>query len=394
MTVLNWIQFAAACAVAAFAAFLLTRFVNFMLVTGYSMMSTRVAMSFAVLVRQDYRKQFLIPDLRLSCRTFGVRFSIPGKKLNAMAFNGFRASRGIALFGAYSAFLLPIAAFVVSTLMAAPFVREAYESEFQKLGDRNPFYSAIALYVFAVAWWPLEVKRVRSLMSGVGHQRAFYEYCKCVAMCLYALEGETSPLGIDRRVHAAGRALTRFGESELRKGGSARQSELFEHTVRVKAALDECAGRVLKEGKNALPRLMVMLMKLLERLSEGRLLGLLDESELPAYCPPSAAELEEETRKSDGRIVLWGATAAAVAAGVMISLGVPTGAVVPAALIFLMGPAALWGSKKVGTPRELMDSMRQGVSQPQDPQQPVSAPQSGTTPAQSANLPPSRTLSP
>ncbi|MEU0646146.1 hypothetical protein [Streptomyces umbrinus] len=394
MTILDWIQFAAACVVLALTSFLLTRFANFVLVLSFPVTTRRIAESFAILARQNYEKQFLIPDLRLSCRTFGVRFSISGKKLNAMALDGFKVARGVPLFGAVSAFFLPIAAFAVSTSLAAPFVREAYESEFHNLGDRTPFYTAILLYVFAVMWWPLEIKRVRGVVSAAGDQRAFYECCRCVAMCLYALEGVTLPLWIDRRIHLTGRALMRFGESEVRKGGTVRQKELFEHAVRVKLALDEHAGKVLREGNIALPGLVAVLMKILERLSEGRLLCLLDENELPAYSPPSAAELEEEVRKGDGRIVLWGATAAAVAAGVMISLGVPVGAVVPAALIFLMGPATLWGSKKLGNPRELLDAMRQGVSQPQDPQQPAGVALSGAPSAPSTNLPPARTPNP
>ena len=351
-------------------------------------------MSFAILARRDYEKQYLIPDLRLSCRTFGVRFSISGKKLNAMALDGFKVARGIPLFGTLSAFLLPIVAFIVSTSLAAPFVREAYESEFHRLGDRSSFYVAISFYVFAAMWWPLELKRIRSVVSEAGHQRAFYECCSCVAMCLYSLEGISSPLRIDRRIHATGRVLIRFGESEVRKGGVARQKELFEHAVRVKSALDEYAGKVLKEGNVALPGLVAMLMKILERLSEGRLLCLLDENELPAYAPPSEAELEEETRKSDGRIVLLGATAAAVAAGFMITLGVPAGAVVPAALIFLIGPAALWGSKKIGNPREFLDSMRQGVGQPQDSQQPAGLALPDNSSAPNVSLPSTRTPSP
>ncbi|KAB1978619.1 hypothetical protein [Streptomyces triticiradicis] len=394
MTLLNWIQFTAACVVAALVSFLLTKFANLVLVLSYPEMSKRIATSFSALTRKEYVREHIIPDLRLSCRTFGVRFSIPGKKLNDMALEGYKASRGIPLFGGVSAFLLPIVAFVISTSLAAPFVREAYESEFHKLSDRNPFYVAIALYVFAVMWWPLELRRVRGVMSEAGDQRAFYECCRSVAMCLYVLEGSSQLLWVDRSVHASGRMLIRFGESEIRKGGITRQKELFEHAVRVKAALDECAGKALKEGNVALPELVAMLMKILERLSEGRLLCLLDESELPVYSPPSVAELEEETRKNDGRIVLWGATAAAVAAVAMISLGVPAGAVVPAALIFLMGPATLWGSKKIGNPRELLDAMRQGVSQPQDPQPSPGSASMSTLPSPGANAPSARTPGP
>ncbi len=234
----------------------------------------------------------------------------------------------------------------------------------------------------------MELRRVRVRMAAVGHRRAFFECCRCVVVCLEVRERQSSIITVDRRVHQIGRALIRFSESEIRKGASSRQGEIFEHTVRVKMALDECAGRVLKEGESAMPALVAMLMKILERLSSGRLLGLLDEDELPAYVPPSPVELEDEVNKGDRRIVLWGALFAAIAAGVMISLGVPAAAVVPAALIFLMGPAVLWGSKKIGIPGELMDSMRQGVMQPQEPQQSVVV--NGNPPASGGNVPSTR----
>ncbi|WP_143676475.1 hypothetical protein [Streptomyces sp. TLI_146] len=309
-----------------------------------------------------------------------------------MALDGYWMSELVPLAGIVSAFLLPISAFVWSTHSAVPFVREAYEAHFHRLADRESFYTAIALYVFAILWWPLELKRVRSFLAAVGHRRAFYECCKCVVLCLDVQEQRSSILLVDRGVYRIGRTLIQFSKSETRRGGTARQRELFEHAVRVELALDECVGRVLKEGVSELPNLVAMLMRILERLAAGRLLALLDDNQLPVYTPPSAEELEEETTKGDRRIVLWGATAAAAAAGVTISLGVPVGAVVPAALIFLMGPAVLWGSKKIGNPKDLMDAMRQGVTQPQESQGSAAAPD--VTPASGGNVPPTRTSNP
>lgn len=376
----------------ALGSFVLTKLINAVLSSGHQLPSRPEIRPYQPGSLRWVGRGNLIPDLRLSCRTFGVRFSISGRKLNSMASDGFWNQQVVPLLGSVSV-MLPVVAFAVSTQVAAPFVRESYEAEFHVLGDRNPFYVAIALYVFAIMWWPLELRRVRAFVASVGHRRAFYECCRCVVLCLDVREGRSTIISVDRRVHQIGRALIRFGESEARKGGASRQNQLFEHAVRVKAALDECAGRALKEGESALPDLVAMLMKILERLSAGRLLGMLDENELPAFVPPSAEELEGEADKGDRRIVLWGAAAAAVVAGVMISLGVPAGAVVPAALIFLMGPAVLWGSKKIGNPRELMDSMRQGVAQPQEPQQSVVV--NGATPtAPGGSLPPARTPGP
>ncbi|MGW6905598.1 hypothetical protein [Streptomyces sp. NPDC054940] len=393
MTFLNWLQFAAACTVVTIGSFALTKTVSATFSAAQQAPSKRPYFPiYPRGVRAGFRQKSLVSDLRLSCRTFRVRFSISGAKLNAMALDGFWMSEMVPLAGTVTTFLLPIFAFMWSTLAAAPFVREAYEAEFHELADRDSFYIAIALYVFAILWWPLELKRIRSYMASMGYRRAFYECCKCVVLCLDVVEQRAPILSVDRKVHLIGRMLIRFGESEARKGGTARQRQLFEHAVRVKLALDECAARALKEGAGELPKLVAMLMKILERLASGRLLGLLDEDELPTYVPPSAGELEEEASKGDRRIVLWGATAAAVAAGVMISLGVPAGAVVPAALIFLMGPAVLWGSKKMGNPRELMDAMRQGVNQPQEPQQSVVV--AGAPSVPDGHVPPTRTPNP
>ncbi|MFI8355282.1 hypothetical protein [Streptomyces cyaneofuscatus] len=389
MTFLNWLQFAATCMAVALGSLVLTKFLNAVLASGQQLPSRSEIRTYRPGALRALGQRYLLSDLRLSCRSFGVRFSISGRKLNSMASDGFWYQQIIPIVGSITAFLLPVGAFAVSTQVAAPFVRESYEAKFQVVGDRGPFYIAIALYVFAIMWWSLELRRVRAWIASVGHRRAFYECCRCVVVCLDVREGRSTIISVDRRVHQIGRALIRFSESEARKGGASRQNQLFEHAVRVKAALDDCAGRALKEGESALPDVVAMLMKILERLSAGRLLGLLDEHELPAFVPPSAEELEGEADKGDRRIVLWGAAAAAVVAGVMISLGVPAGAVVPAALIFLMGPAVLWGSKKIGNPRELMDSMRQGVAQPQEPQQSVvvnGAPSS----APDGNLPPAR----
>ncbi|MFE1691155.1 hypothetical protein ACFW64_25875 [Streptomyces albidoflavus] len=309
--------------------------------------------------------------------------------------DGFKVSRGYPLFAIVSTFYVPIAAFVWATIESIPFIEKAYEAKFDVLTDRGSWYLAIALYVFSISWWPLELRRARGVMKDEAHRRAFYLCCRAISACLAAKNRETSILRLDVHVQRFGRALVSFGQAEYRLNGSWRQAAYCEHAVRVRSALDEVVARLMREGSAALPEVAAMLVKIMERLANERFLGLLDEAQLPAYVAPIDDEVEAESRRSDGRIVLWGAAAAAVVAGVMISAGVPVAAVVPAALIFLLGPATLWGSKRLGSPRDMLDAVRQGVSQPADPQQadnvPTVAPSGMEN--QNANIPTTRAQS-
>lgn len=325
--------------------------------------------------------------VRLSCRTFGVRFSIPGPTLTWMIRDGFRAGIGIPLFGLMSAFYLPMASFMLGILLATPLVRRAYESGFEELGHRGQFYFAIFLFVFAVCWWPLELRRIRGVAGEESFRRAFYLCCRCIDDCLRTQEGEVPLLHLDREIHRFGLALVRFGKSGLVQGSPERKRQLLEHTTRVSAALDASAERLLRDGEDAIPDMVRCLVGILERLADEKWLNLVDETELPTYQPPSSEEMESEIRRADGRIVLVGATAAAILVGVMIALGVPAGAVIPAALIFLLGPASIWGSKKLGSPREMLDALRSGVTQPTEPQQPTSAPSAPSLPSPTAPVP-------
>ncbi|WP_399093171.1 hypothetical protein ACGH2B_23210 [Streptomyces sp. BBFR2] len=316
----------------------------------------------------------LASRVRLSCRSFGVRFSISGPVLTWKIKDSSRAFTNIPLFGVVSAVHLPAFAFLAAVVLATPLVRRAYESQFGTLGERDHFYLALALFVFAVLWWPMEVRRVRDIVREESARTAFYHCCRCLADCRRAREGKISLLQFDAQIHRFGRVLVRFGRPGPEWVSPERRRQLAEHTARLAAALDAGSARVLEEGDEALSELARLLARVLERLAQERWLALLDESELPAYQPPSAEDEEAEIRQADSRVVLVGATAAAVLVGVMISLGVPAGAVVPAALIFLLGPATIWGSKKLGSPRQLLDAMRGGVTQPPEAPQPNGAP--------------------
>lgn len=125
VTLLKWIQFIVACVTIGLVSLAFTKFLSFMFTVTSRQRARRVAVSFYVPFRYEYKRQFVVSDLQLACRQFGVRSSMSGETLNAKALDGFKVARGVPLAGTFSAFYLPIAAFVVATLYATPFVRDA-----------------------------------------------------------------------------------------------------------------------------------------------------------------------------------------------------------------------------------------------------------------------------
>ncbi|MFG1671298.1 hypothetical protein [Streptomyces sp. Y7] len=283
--------------------------------------------------------------------------------------DGATARNGLVMLFVTSAFYVPMILCAWAIGKASPFIQNAYENEFHKIGDRSGFYVAIALLSFSFQWWLSELRRARSAIGEESFRIAFHECCFAISRCLRAYEGEVSLLTLDRRNQRLIRALTRFGETGTAGFSNHRKKQMLEHTARVGAALDAHNERILREGTQAVPHLARHLFIILERMAAERWLDLLDEGDLPTYTPPSAEELESETRRADATIIFGGATIAALFTGVAISLGAPASAVVPAALIFLLGPAAMWGSKKLSTPRETLDAMRQGMAPTTEPPQ-------------------------
>ncbi|WP_405539003.1 hypothetical protein OG787_43545 [Streptomyces sp. NBC_00075] len=369
MSILNWCQFTITCILASFASVALTRFASFF--------ATNFARSFPwyrrgtviePLLWLDFRRAAPAARVRLACRTFGVRFSIPGPTLNRKSKEGFTALNSFPLSSILTLFYLPAASFVASTLLARPLIQAAYESHFQDIPHREKFYLAIALFTFACFWWPLELRRIRAVISEESHRIAFFLCCRSIIVCYRASQGKSTLLYLDSRIHRLGLALIRFGKSGVPRASPARRQRFLEHTTRVSAALDARTERLFTDGTDAIPDLIKFLTGILERLAEEKWLNIIDDHELPAYQQPSVEEVDQEVRKADGRVVLLGATAAAVMVGVLISIGIPAGAVIPGALIFLLGPATVWGSRKIGSPREMLDSIRGGVAQAAEPQ--------------------------
>lgn len=332
---------------------------------------------FELFLIMDYRRAAPIKRTKAAWDAFQVHCSISDEKLTRKAKEGFTAANAPVLSMSFTLFYLPAIAFIVATMLARPLVKSGYESHFHTLPQREHFYLGIALIVFGFSWWPLALRRYKSALAQESSRTAFYLCCRTLITCHSAAEGKASLLYLDRRMHYFTLSLVRFGKSGAPQLSPKRQQQLLEHASRVSVAFNSRSERFFIDGVNAIPDLVKSLTDVLERISDEKWLNLMDETELVAYQPPSTEELEEEVRRADGKVILLGATTAAILVGVLISLGVPAGAVVPGALIFLLGPATVWGSKKVGNPREMLDAFKGGITQPSE-QQPASDAASNT----------------
>ncbi|WP_406486719.1 hypothetical protein [Streptomyces phaeochromogenes] len=369
MSILNWCQFAITCILVSFASVALTKLASIFAANfARNFPWYRRGIAIEPLLWFDFRRAAPAAKVRLACRTFGVRFSISGPTLHRKSKEGFTALNSFPLSSILTLFYLPAASFIISIYLAGPPIRAAYESHFQQIPDRGKLYLAITFFIFSCFWWPLEFRRLKTVMGEESHRMAFFLCCRSIIVCHRAYQGKSTLLYLDRRIHRLGLALIRFGGFGIPLASPARRQQFLEHATRVSAALDARTERLFTDGTDAIPDLVKFLTGILERLADEKWLNIIDDHELPAYQQPSAEEMDQEVRKADGRVVLLGATAAAVMVGVLISIGVPAGAVIPGALIFLLGPATVWGSRKIGSPREMLDSIRGGVTQAAEPQ--------------------------
>lgn len=150
------------------------------------------------------------------------------------------------------------------------------------------------------------------------------------------------------------------------KWGSAPQGEYRNVTLHITAVQDElrrATDDVLTRGAEALPQFVRVHKCVLDRLIDERWLALLD---IPDSAEPSPSLVDPVDTKRDRRdswIIILGAAAAALVIALGATIGVQPAVSIPAALVFLMGPATLWGSKRLGIgPKDFMGSLRNSYS--------------------------------
>ncbi|MBQ0847456.1 hypothetical protein J8N05_04340 [Streptomyces sp. BH-SS-21] len=244
----------------------------------------------------------------------------------------------------------------------------------------------IGVFCVISAWRFLQVgKRWRKQEADA---QALLTCVSVLYLCGEMLMGRAKALTVDRFNSILCQNLGDFASDSPEFPDTERRLEVLRHVSGVQQVLMKSSGRLLIDGSEGVPGLVRELESLLDGLLEQRWLNLLDVS--------SVTSAESVTQSSQGEIdrrdiwiVVGGSSVAAIGLGVAAGIGVPLAAAVPAALVFLLGPAALWGSKRLGvSPRHVLDSVRTPVmeaNQGGTPQQPSTGTQSqGVSPGAGA----------
>ncbi|MEU9780682.1 hypothetical protein AB0H92_06825 [Streptomyces phaeochromogenes] len=161
--------------------------------------------------------------------------------------------------------------------------------------------------------------------------------------------------------------------------GSERKASVLRHVASVQKDLTMRSGSVLSDGVSAIPDAAKAIILLLERLVEERWLGLLDLPDTLESEQVIQSSVERTSRR-DGFIVIGGSAAAALMVGVAGATGLPVTAAIPAALIFLLGPAMLWGGRRLGmSPKVVLGSMANSMTGAGAAETPSARGESGNT---------------
>lgn len=191
--------------------------------------------------------------------------------------------------------------------------------------------------------------------------------------------GRVKALRVDREIADLCREIGDFVTSSDMFPDPGRRSAVLHHTSAVQTVLMDTSQTLLNSGKSGIPDLVEVIRTVLENLMDERWLNLLDASAVTTQESVTQSP-DGVLRRRDVWIVIGGSAAAAIGLGAAASLGVPLVAAVPAALIFLLGPATLWGSSRLGmSPRQLLESVRTPIVEQGGAQQPPAATGSGTT---------------
>ncbi|WP_328553114.1 hypothetical protein [Streptomyces sp. NBC_00358] len=138
-----------------------------------------------------------------------------------------------------------------------------------------------------------------------------------------------------------------------------RRVDVERHTSAVRAELMRQSGELLSRGVTQVPAAVATIGTLLERLTQQRWLQLLDVEGADISTP----EVVDDTDRRDSWIIVGGSAFAALGLGSASALGIPLTAAIPSALVFLLGPATLWGSSRLGlTPRSVLASTRASLT--------------------------------
>ncbi|MFI8460452.1 hypothetical protein [Kitasatospora sp. NPDC085464] len=202
------------------------------------------------------------------------------------------------------------------------------------------------------------------------------DLARLLRKCQEAADGTIPLLELDRHVTRHTNRLGWFAAYGVDR--EQRRNALRPHIAGVQQALEREMSNALRDGPEAVPRLARLVATLLDRSVQGRWMGLLDEADLPE-APGDLVTAREG--RHDRAVVLAGSVAAVLIVGAATAADLPASVVAPAALTALIGPAVMWGSEKLGTPRELHGAVRAGLGAPAAPPGPEPAGSTGEPPA-------------
>ncbi|MFJ5058532.1 hypothetical protein ACIP96_03830 [Streptomyces nigra] len=182
-------------------------------------------------------------------------------------------------------------------------------------------------------------------------------------LCGKVARGKAKILDVEEAVVELCGELRDFASSAPSFSSQQRKGDVAAHVSHVQQELMRVSGSLLAEGLSGLAKVAEQVGVLTERLIAQRWLCLLD---LPGegVAEPVSPLPDGKVDRKDAWIVLGGSMLAALGLGAAVSMGVPLVAAAPAALVFLLGPATLWGSKRLGiSPRNVLDSVRTPVAE-------------------------------
>ncbi|CAM5658461.1 hypothetical protein SHIRM173S_08973 [Streptomyces hirsutus] len=216
-----------------------------------------------------------------------------------------------------------------------------------------------SLTLLAFAFWSW--RRKRKVDSEGGALRAA---CILLKKAGWSKKPLTSPARIDFDVAALCNWLRLFSTYGNPGGPAIRREQLNLHVTQVIVTLEDASEQILVRGEEAYIDLVTILSKMIDRMTEGRWHGLLDESDMSPrarnYLTENAVPHEE---KKDIRIAVFGALLAATFAIGSVLLGVPSEVALSVAGITALIPAAVSGGRRFGlSPADFLGHSRQSFT--------------------------------
>ncbi|MER7765788.1 hypothetical protein [Kitasatospora sp. NPDC096140] len=255
-----------------------------------------------------------------------------------------------------------VATFALTGLFLTVHPSSSEDPEFLQRNTLLTFSLCAGLGSAAVLWVYRSMHLYRRRVGESLPLTSAVDLARLLRKCQEAADGTIPLLELDRHVTRHTNRLGWFAEYGVDR--EQRRKALRPHIAGVQQALEREMSNALRDGPEAVPRLARLVATLLDRSVQGRWMGLLDEADLPET--PADLVTARESRH-DRAVVLAGSVAAVLIVGAATAADLPASVVAPAALTALIGPAVMWGSEKLGTPREHHGALRAALAPAAEP---------------------------